>query len=122
MWPLLPGASLPRREVWVEQPHGGVEMHETGKMLDDLLLQMAHDPTQLGSLPAQSVNNVRLGPCNPPSWIKLQDGNRMTSPLGTRPWWRLLHDAGPISHRTRKTQGAVTRPGNVNSASAVTRH
>jgi len=26
-------------------------MHETGTMLDDLLLQMAHDPAQLGGLP-----------------------------------------------------------------------
>jgi len=58
------------------------------------LLQMAHDPTQLGSLPAQSVNNVGLGHRNSPSWIKVQDGNRTTLPLGTRPWWRLLHDTG----------------------------
>jgi len=56
-------------------------MHEARTMLDDLLLQMAHDPAQLGSLPAQSVNNVPLGHRYPPSWIKVQDGNRTTPPL-----------------------------------------
>ncbi len=97
---MKPGAAGPprlrarplRHEVWIEQPHSGVEMNETGTIADDLLLQMAHDPAQLGSLPAQSVNNVRLGPRNSPSWIKVQDGNRTTPPLGTRPWWQLLHD------------------------------
>jgi len=92
-WLLLPGANFLRHQVWVEQPHGGVEMHKTGTMVDDLLLQMAHDPAQLGSLPAQSVNNVRLGHRNSPSRIKVQDGNRTTPPLGTRAWWQLLHDA-----------------------------
>jgi hypothetical protein len=72
-------------------------MHETGTMLDDLLLQMAHDPTQLGSLPAQSVHDVRLGHRNSPSWIKVQDGSQTTLPLGTRAWWQLLHDTGVLS-------------------------
>ena len=40
--PLWPNPSLFRREVWIEQPHGAVEMREIGTMLDDLLLQMAH--------------------------------------------------------------------------------
>jgi len=92
-WPLRLGTGRFRRETWVEQPHGGVEMHETGTMLDDLLLQMAHDPAQLGSLPAQCVHDVRLGHCNSPSQnISVQNGSRMTSPVGIRAWWQLLHD------------------------------
>jgi len=67
-------------------------MHEAGAMLDDPLLQMAHDPAQLGSLPMQSVHDVRLGHRNSPSWIKVQDGNRATPSLGTWAWWQLLHD------------------------------
>jgi len=51
-------------------------------MLDDLLLQTAHNPAQLGSLPAQSVHDVQLGHRNSPSWIKGQDGSRTTPPLG----------------------------------------
>src|SRR6195952_330761 len=65
--PLWPNPSLFRREVWIEQPHGGVEMHEIGTMVDDLLLQMAHGPAQLGSLQAQSVYDVRLSHRHSPS-------------------------------------------------------
>jgi hypothetical protein len=97
-WPLRPRASLIQHEVWIEQPHNGVEMHEARTMLDDLLLQMAHHPAQLGSLPAQSVHDVRLGHCNSPSQnIGAQDGSRVTSPVEIRAWWRLLHDTASIA-------------------------
>ena len=97
-WPMLPGANFLRREVWIEQPHGSVEMHEAGTMLDHLPLQLAHDPAQLGSLPAQSVYDVWLDHRNSPSRnISVQDGNRTTPPLGTRAWWQLLHDAGLLT-------------------------
>jgi hypothetical protein len=96
--PLWPKPSLFRREFWIEQPHGGVEMHETGTMVDDLLLQMTHHPAQLGSLPTQSVYDVGLSHRNSPSWIKVQDGNRTTPSLGTRAWWRLLHDTVKMAY------------------------
>jgi len=48
--PRRPGTRLLQHEAWIEQPHGGVE----GTMLDDLLFQMAHDSTQLGSLPRKA--------------------------------------------------------------------
>ena len=54
---------------------------------------------QLGSLLAQSAHDVQLGHYNLPSWIKVQDGNRTTPPLGTRPWWQLLHDTGFVATR-----------------------
>jgi len=44
---------------------------------------------------------VRLGHRNSPSWIKVQDGNQTTLPLGTRPWWQLLHDTGFLSPAER---------------------
>jgi len=54
-------------------------MHEAGTMLGDLLLQMAHDAAQLGSLPAQSVHDVRLGHRSSPSWnITADDGSQPT--------------------------------------------
>ena len=103
--------ALLRREVRVEQPHGSVEVHETGTVLDDLLLQMAHDPAQLGSLRAQSVHDVRLGHCSSPSQnIKVQDGSRPAPPVRTRAWWQLLHDAGIAAAPTRRSQVVLDGP------------
>ncbi len=59
---LRPEASLLRHEVRIKQPRGAVEIHGIGTMLDDPLLQMAHNPAQLESLPAQSIHDARLAP------------------------------------------------------------
>jgi len=75
-----------------EQPHGGVEMRQARAVSDDLLLQMAHDPAQLGPLPAQSVHDVRLGHRDPPSLnTTAQNSNRATAP-GTRAARQVLQD------------------------------
>ncbi len=80
-FPLRGRIGVPRQQVWIEQPHGRVQVRQAATMLRQLLLQAAHDPAQLKPLPARGVHDTQLGHRNPPSRnTKVQDGSR-TTPL-----------------------------------------